>query len=489
MSFVILSKRNFFKMKSLANIVTGFKDKKVLIIGDVMLDKYLFGNVSRVASEAPVQVVNAQSSKFIPGGAANCALNIASLGGKAFLCSIIGSDEHSKILQNILYRNNIDLSAVNCNRNCKTIVKERIISNNQQLIRIDYEDTKPYNDINKSVIYKKLKRVISKVDSILISDYCKGLINKDLIDFIKKNNVNKIPIIVDPKPQNKLFYKDMTLITPNYNEAKEMSNGNSNLRELGLKLVHELNTNVLITRGPDGMSLFNLDGSIVDIATEAREINDVTGAGDTVAATIALSLASKTNMNQAIILANHAASIVLAKFGTASVSASELLRKISLENQKIKTINELIQISQSSKKLHQKIVFTNCCFDIIHPGHTRFLKEAKRLGHILIVAINSDSSVKKLKGNTRPLINENERAEVLSSLEYVDYVTIFDELEPSKIIRLIKPDICTKGGDTKVINMPKKEKEAINQVKCNLMVLPKYEEYSTNRIINKINNM
>jgi len=452
-----------------------------------MLDRYLHGEVSRISPEAPIQILNAKRRDFTAGGAANCASNISSLGGTPILCSIIGNDENGDKLLEILKKRKVDTSGIIKTEKVKTIVKERIVSNNQQLLRIDFENIEDFKRLNKQEFISKIKNKINKVDSILISDYAKGIIDKELMDSIKKFNKRNIPIIVDPKPVNKDLFKDFTLVTPNLKEAKEMSN-KIDLKEIGSTLIKELNSNVLITRGQEGMSLFKKDGSITEMPTEAKEVNDITGAGDTVISTIALALASKTTLNQAAILANHAASIVVAKFGTALASQRELINLISSENKKVKNLQDLIEISKEARKLNKKIVFTNGCFDIIHPGHTKFLRESKKQGDLLIVAVNSDSSVKRLKGNNRPLIPENERAEVLSSLEFIDYITIFNDIDSSKLIESIKPQICTKGSTSNLNNMPIKEKEIIKKLNCNLITIPKFEEYSTSKIINRINN-
>ena len=474
-------------MTNITNIIKSFTNKKVLIIGDVMLDRYLHGEVSRISPEAPIQILNAKRRDFTAGGAANCASNISSLGGTPILCSIIGNDENGDKLLEILKKRKVDTSGIIKTDKVKTIVKERIVSNNQQLLRIDFENIEDFKKLNKQELISRIKNKINKVDSILISDYAKGIIGKELIDSIKKFNKKNIPVIIDPKPVNKELYKGFTLVTPNLKEAKKMSN-KTELKEIGSTLIKELNSNILITRGQEGMSLFKKDGSITEMPTEAKEVNDITGAGDTVISTIALALASKTTLNQAAILANHAASIVVAKFGTAMVSQRELINLISSENKKVKDLKDLVEISKEARKLNKKIVFTNGCFDIIHPGHTKFLRESKKQGDILIVAVNSDSSVKKLKGSNRPLIPENERAEVLSSLEFIDYIIIFNDIDSSKLIESIKPQICTKGSTSNLNNMPIKEKEIIKKLNCNLITIAKFEEYSTSKIINRINN-
>ncbi|MBS3150045.1 bifunctional heptose 7-phosphate kinase/heptose 1-phosphate adenyltransferase [Candidatus Woesearchaeota archaeon] len=475
-------------MKTTIEIVKDFAHKKIMVIGDLMLDRYLFGEVSRISPEAPIQILNAQYKKYAPGGAANCAVNASALGAKTSIYGITGDDPNGRKLELLLKKHNIDTSNIIFTKKCKTIVKERIVSNNQQLLRIDFEELNSYKGISKDKLIFDIKKDIKKFDAILVSDYAKGLINVEIMETIKNSKKEFTPIIVDPRPKNKELFKNVTLIKPNLKEAMEMSPNNKSVYDIGIFLAKELNSNVLISRGSEGMSLFSKDLTYKDIPTEAKEVRDVSGAGDTVTSTLALAICAGATLNQAAILANQAASIVVSKFGTATVTQKELLSLISTENKKVKDLNQLKEIIKDYKKRHKKIVFTNGCFDILHPGHTKFLSESKKLGDILVVALNSDESVRKLKGTGRPVISEKERAEVISSLESVDYVTIFKETEPYKVISALKPDIYTKGKVYSMSELPKNELKSIKSTNCKVVFIPKKENFSTTNILQKVNN-
>jgi len=288
-----------------------------------MLDKYIFGNVERISPEAPVQIVNVKKEKFIPGGAANVANNIAALNANAFMVGVTGNDNEANILLNELKKRNINTEGIITDQNKPTTQKVRILGQKQQLLRIDYEKKDYLNKETENKIIAFIKEKIEKIDAIIISDYAKGVITKNLIENIKKIAGNKI-IIVDPKPKHKDFYKNTTLITPNLKEAREMADNEENL-------IKELNTSILVTKGEKGMSLLEKDGNITNIPTKAKEVYDVSGAGDTVVATLTLALSSNATLKQAAILANHAAGITVGKIGTSTVTTEEI--KASLKNE------------------------------------------------------------------------------------------------------------------------------------------------------------
>ena len=300
----------------LIQILNKFKEKNILVIGDIMLDKYIFGDVERISPEAPVQIVNVKEEKFIPGGAANVANNIAALNANAFMIGVIGNDNEAIILLNELKKRNINTEGIITDNQKPTTQKVRVLGQKQQLLRIDYEKKDYLNKETESKIITFIKEKIEKIDAIIISDYAKGVITKNLMENIKKLAENKI-IIVDPKPKHKDFYKNTTLITPNLKEAKEMADNEEDL-------IKELNTSILVTKGEKGMSLLEKDGNITNIPTKAKEVYDVSGAGDTVVATLALALASNATLKQAAILANHAAGITVGKIGTSTVTIEEI---------------------------------------------------------------------------------------------------------------------------------------------------------------------
>lgn len=312
----------------LLNILNNFKGKNILVIGDVMLDKYIFGNVERISPEAPVQVVEVEKENYVPGGAANVANNIVALQGNALMVGTIGKDNEANILLNELKKRNINTEGIFIEKNKPTTQKVRILGQKQQLLRIDYEKKEYISKEIETNIINFIKNQINNTNAIIISDYAKGVITENLINQIKDIASNKI-IIVDPKPKHKNFYKNVSLITPNIKEAKEMTN-KEDINDMGKELMKELSTSILITRGEKGMSLFEKD-EITNIPTKAKEVYDVSGAGDTVVATLTLALAAGATLKQAAILANHAAGIKVGKLGTSTVTIEEI--KKNLENE------------------------------------------------------------------------------------------------------------------------------------------------------------
>ena len=308
-------------------VIERFKNARVLVIGDVMLDKYLEGHVNRLSQEAPIPIVEIKSERYVPGGASNVASNIASLGGKVTIIGSVGNDHAKDILSDELVRLGADIDFIVANK--QTTQKIRVIGQKQQIVRIDYEENNPLDEKHQDELIDKIKANIGRSDVVVISDYAKGLLSRRIItEIIDMCNKNNKPVIVDPKPKHKSFYSKATLITPNIKEALEMSNMiiecEDDFIRLGETLKSETMSNVLITRGSEGMSLFEMDGSSTHIPTKAKEVFDVSGAGDTVVAALALSIASGADLKKASIIANYAAGIVVGKFGTSTVSLEEL---------------------------------------------------------------------------------------------------------------------------------------------------------------------
>ena len=322
-------------MNNLIRIVEQFKDKKILVIGDVMLDKYIWGDVSRISPEAPVQVVNVVKESYSPGGAANVANNVAALNAKSLMVGIVGNDITKDQLIQELKKKNIDVSGLINDENKRTIRKVRVFGRSQQLLRFDYEKKGYVSVETENNIFDFVSGKLDEINAIIISDYAKGTITKNLMEKIIMlcNEKNKI-IVIDPKPKHKMFYKNATLISPNHKEAHEMNDftedspTNADIENMGKKLLKELCSNILITKGEKGMSLFEKDGKITNIPTFAKEVYDIIGAGDTSVATLTLALASGANLEEAAIIANHAAGITVGKIGTSTVSLEELKRSI-----------------------------------------------------------------------------------------------------------------------------------------------------------------
>ncbi len=455
-------------------------DRKILVIGDLMLDKYINGDVSRISPEAPVQVVNVKNEIYFPGGAANVASNISTLKGKCFVAGFIGQDDSGKILINELNKRYIDTSCIKL-WNSPTILKVRVFSG-QQLIRLDYEEKTKTND----ELINEIKKIIDNIDIIIISDYDKGTINEPLINQLKLFNKK---IIIDPKPNNIKYYNDLFLIKPNIKEAEEITGikykDEQSLNLIGNNLIKLTNSNILITLGKEGMILFEKQGDITHFPTKAKEVYDVTGAGDTATAALAVSISNNSNLKEAVVFANHAAGIKVSKRGTANVSLEEIKKSLEQEESKIKSIDKLTLIIEDLKRNNKKIVFTNGCFDILHVGHTRLLSQAKKLGDILILGLNTDYSVRILKGENRPVINEKDRAEILSSLECIDFIVFFNEDTPLELVKKIKPDVIVKGGDYSADVVV--GEDIVKAYGGKVVIIPLIEEYSTTKIIQKIN--
>ena len=454
--------------------LAAFKNRKIVVIGDVMLDTYIEGEVSRINPEAPVPIVNLKNEFYELGGAANVSANITSLGGKASLFGFIGKDSTAEILKNLLLEKNIKFYL---DENSITTEKTRVVADSQQLIRYDKEETsdKIFTEKTKQELLKE----IQTASLILISDYAKGTITSDLMDFISQY---KKKIIVDPKPKNTELYKNVLLITPNEKESLAMSSC-SDVRTAGEFLRKKLGSDILITRGEKGMLIFSETN--MEIPTYAREVYDVTGAGDTAVSALALAIAAGASISEAVIIANHAAGIAVEKKGTYHVSLRELKEKIFSEGKKVLEFEDLQREISDAKRKGKRVIWTNGCFDLLHIGHTRYLRKAKELGDVLIVGINSDSSVKTLKGQTRPIQTETERAEIISSLEFVDYVTIFQELTVEKYLKHLRPDIYVKGGDYDADSINQDEKSSILSYGGKIEFLPLIENKSSSGIIEK----
>ena len=427
-----------------------FQNARLLVIGDVMLDRYWHGAASRVSPEAPVPVVRVGNEENRPGGAGNVALNIAVLGSAARLIGIIGNDATGSELNSRLSAAGVYCDFLQSDDK-PTIAKLRVISQHQQLIRLDFEQ--PFAKPDVTGLYQKAKALIDDAQILVLSDYGKGALQgiEQLIELGKSRN---IPIIADPKGSDFEKYRGATLITPNLSEFEEVVGVSQNEKELvnkGLKLVTDLNLEaILITRGENGMTLIRPNSPELHLPARAQEVFDVTGAGDTVISVLASAMAAGDNLADATALANLAAGLVVGKLGTAAISGPELRRAILAEQDSgrgVMTSEQLIFAVLDAKAHGEKIVFTNGCFDIIHAGHVGYLAKAKELGDRLIVAINDDDSVRRIKGAGRPINPVERRMAVLAGLEAVDWVVSFSEDTPEHLLQQLKPEILVKGGD------------------------------------------
>ncbi|MDR1460561.1 MAG: D-glycero-beta-D-manno-heptose-7-phosphate kinase [Campylobacteraceae bacterium] len=464
------------------------KVPKILVVGDLMIDHYLWGSCERISPEAPVQVVDIKNETSALGGAGNVISNLISLGANVDVASVIGDDENKNDLLDMLKKLGAGIDMLLFEEGRKTAKKSRIMASHQQIIRYDLESKNDISAKSQERLQEAISKKLSEYDLVLISDYAKGVLTREFTSAVIKmaKEKNKL-ILIDPKGEDYSKYKGATLITPNKKEASIASKikitDDKSLKEAGEKLKEELNLDfVIVTLSEDGMAIF--DKKMTKIPTIAREVYDVTGAGDTVLAALGVGLSAGFDIYKAALFATSAAAVVVAKLGSATASVDEINR---YENQKLRfnyeskilNADELQKVLEHKDK-KTKIVFTNGCFDILHVGHVKYLQNAKNLGSLLIVGLNSDKSVTRLKGNDRPINNEQDRAVVLSSLGFVDYVVIFEEDTPYKLIQKIKPDILTKGADYK-------DKEVVGSDLVGEVVLIDFiEDKSTTNIIKRI---
>lgn len=427
-----------------------FQQAKLLVVGDVMLDRYWHGVASRVSPEAPVPVVRVGNHEDRPGGAGNVALNIAALGSAATLVGVVGKDDTGEEL-----RSRLNAAGVYCeflqSADKPTITKLRVISQHQQLIRLDFEQQFDEKDI--AGLYERVSSLIDETQVLVLSDYGKGAL-QDVPALIELGIKHKIPVIVDPKGTEFEKYRGATLITPNLTEFESVVGPSINEDDFvrkGLKLLSELELQaLLITRGEHGMTLIRPDSPELHLPAKAQEVFDVTGAGDTVISVLAAAMAAGDSMADATAIANLAAGLVVGKLGTAAISGPEMRRAILADQNSgrgVMTAEQLQIAVQDARDHGEKIVFTNGCFDIIHAGHVGYLAQARKLGDRLVVAINDDNSVTRLKGAGRPINPVDRRMAVLAGLEAVDWVVSFPEDTPEPLLKALQPEVLVKGGD------------------------------------------
>ena len=444
--------------ENLLNTVKQFGSSKqhALVIGDVMLDRYLIGEVVRISPEAPVPIVLLKEQNERAGGAANVAANLALLGIKTHLIGCVGNDAEATTLQKLTQDIGVDASASIQSKSRPTIAKTRILGGHQQMMRLDQENALPFSVEENAQILSAVKTQLAlKPVIVILSDYAKGLLSEAVCQqIITQCKAQKITVLVDPKGHDYSKYKGATALTPNKKETAEACDTNINDADLIAKaaaLKTCLNLSFLaVTLGEEGISL--IDENTHHIAASAQKVFDVSGAGDTVIATLAAGMMHDLNPLQALQLANIAASVVVGKVGTVPITRSDLIDALTAaqgqsQANKVCDLAHLMQKVESWKAAKQKIVFTNGCFDLLHAGHVTYLEAAKKRGDKLILGLNTDRSVSALKGPSRPVVNEQDRARVLAALESVDAVILFDEDTPLKLINAIKPSIIAKGSD------------------------------------------
>ncbi len=446
---------------------------KTLVIGDVMLDIYVRGSISRISPEAPVPVVLFNSSNQFVGGAGNMAVNLAAAGSEVTLASLIGNDDNGKKLVSLLKEKNIEV--LNLSDKYHTIVKERITDNDGvQVVRVDYEDKIDFSLEEQVNLAKKIIPTLDKFDYVVFSDYNKGLLKGAFVQAIIQQINFKHPnikVFVDAKKDPFIFMNSF-LIKPNINELRNWSKKDLCNDEEIFDTIHKLEKelhvkNIVCTLGARGAAFIDKGNHI--IPSEVQEVHDVSGAGDTFLAYLVFGYDRYKNLTDAIKFANKAAGIAVSRRGTSIISIYE--------------VDGVSNVSLEQKRLGKKVVFTNGCFDILHAGHIKSLEEAKKQGDILVVGLNSDASIKRLKGNDRPVNKLEDRKKVLESLNCVDYVIPFEEDTPLNLIKLVKPDVLVKGGDYKEDEIV--GSDFVKSYGGKVVIIPLVEGLSTTNIIKK----
>ena len=466
----------------------------IAVIGDLMVDRYVFGDVSRISPEAPVPVNRVKQMKEVLGGAANVAANLANLDVHVYVGGVAGQDTHGNLLQDLLDSNGIDKSGVVISNERSTITKMRILGARQQMMRLDFETVRDVEQQEEEELISWLDSLCQKgLDGIVISDYGKGICTDSILEKIfNLANCYKIPTIVDPKGSQWEKYNGATYITPNVKELSErvgysITNDDDKIVTAAKEVLATNNIQYIIaTRSEKGISVIARDGRIWHNPATQQDVFDVSGAGDTVVATMICSIAANLSMRTALHIANGAAGIVVSKVGTYPIHRQELI-ELWMSLQEGKYIEKSLYSWEEMKNLVQQwqnqgdtVIFTNGCFDILHRGHITYLQEAAQLGDRLIIGLNSNDSVRRLKGETRPLVDEEGRACLLSALGCVDGVVLFDEDTPSQLLETIRPNILVKGGDYKV------EEVIGHEFVDSVQILPFKDGYSTTNVVNKI---
>jgi D-beta-D-heptose 7-phosphate kinase/D-beta-D-heptose 1-phosphate adenosyltransferase len=434
----------------MSTIVPRFAAARVLIAGDVMLDRYWSGDAERVSPEAPVPVVRVRATEERPGGAANVALNVAALGGRATLLGLAGEDDEATQI-----RTRLAAAGVSCGllrlAGCRTIVKLRVLSRHQQLLRLDFEAA--FSAGQSALLLEPLHEALAAADVLVLSDYAKGTLAQAGAMIAAAQSAG-VPVLVDPKGRDFARYRGATLLTPNVQEFDAVAGAHASeqdLEERARAMLRELAIGaLLITRGERGMTLVPAAGEALHLPARALEVYDVTGAGDTVIGTVAAALAAGEDMAAAVALANVAAGIVVGRSGAATVGAAELAGALAQGHGAgfgVLDEEQLLAALAAARARGERIVMTNGCFDLLHAGHVMCLDAARALGDRLVVAVNSDASVARLKGPGRPVTPLARRMAVLAGLKSVDWVVGFDDATPERLLATVRPDVLAKGGD------------------------------------------
>ncbi|MEW6358046.1 MAG: D-glycero-beta-D-manno-heptose 1-phosphate adenylyltransferase [Planctomycetota bacterium] len=449
----------------LIELLENIRRPKIFVVGDLMLDRYVFGRVDRISPEAPIQVLKVENSgdNIRPGGAGCVMLNLCHLDATVIACGVVGEDDAGVTLKNALRKAGASIHAILCDRHRPTPVKTRYLGYvqsahraEQHLLRVDEEETHEIPQALRERLVRHIKRAVPSCDAVVVPDYGKGLLSRAILKVVfDVARSAGIPVLLDPKQDDFSIYKGATVITPNRFET-QMATGiavtTRSAPEAGQMLIRRHGfEHVFVTLDKEGMVVCPRKGRAIRIETTPREVADVTGAGDMVISVLGLAMAAGVDAISAAKLANVAAGIEVGKIGVAPVSRKEIVRELRLQRQdlsdKIMSHDEIEDVLRVYRQRNETIVFTNGCFDLLHPGHVQYLEFAKAQGDVLVVGLNTDRSVRGLKGEGRPVMTEGDRARVLAGLSSVDYIVFFDEPTPVKLIRKVKPDILVKGED------------------------------------------
>jgi D-beta-D-heptose 7-phosphate kinase/D-beta-D-heptose 1-phosphate adenosyltransferase len=430
---------------SLAECLADFRNRRLLVVGDAIVDEYLLGDCSRLSPEAPVPVVKVNSSRRVLGGAANTAANIVSLGGRATLIALVGHDDAGATLRDCAQTVGVDLEPVDHGHS--TLRKTRIIGQQQQVVRLDFEDLPAENPALAAAVLERFDASLRTCDAVIISDYAKGCVSPLVAQgILRRARASGRPVIIDPRPQNRDCYHGCDYLTPNWRESRgllgweDASPNDEAVETVARTLVARLDTNVVLTLGPHGICFCSRNGDeVFALPTLAREVFDVSGAGDTVVAAFTLALASGASHRTAVTLANKAASVVVSKFGTATVTPEEILEQG--DGLRIVPRHALAALSASLRARGRRIVTITGTFDLLHDRHVHILNEARRRGDVLVVGLTSDASVRSSRGPGWPLMPERSRAEMLLALRMVDFVHIVSDAEPTAFLAELRPDV------------------------------------------------
>lgn len=481
--------------RDLAQMFAAIARPRILVVGDLILDRYVWGQCERISPEAPIPVLKVAAEDVRPGGAGSVAVNLAELGARVSMASCLGKDDHGQTVRRLLRAHGIDCQAVLALPERPTTVKTRYLARVQQVLRVDREDVQPLPEQVTDRLLDRLEPKLRKSDVVLVSDYSKGLLTPVfLARLIQRCREAGRRVVVDPaRGADALGYRGATAICPNRIEAAEaagLPDDPANLDKIGRRLLRRLDLEAsVITRDRDGISLYRKGAKPLHIPANAREVFDVTGAGDMVLSVLGFVLAGGGDIEQGVRAANVGGGLEIGHLGVVPLSRDEIVAGLQqaehAPRSKLRSRDELAVIVRQLQGKGRTVVFTNGCFDLLNANHIGLVRHCKSLGDVVIVATNSDASIRRLKGPSRPILSEAERVELLSALHYVDYVVVFGEDTPRPLLRLLRPDVLVKGGDykdkTEVVGW-----EIVEEYGGRIERAPKTDFHSTSGIVEKV---